>query len=220
MNNTLKDILFLLRFFLFWITMIVIVLLAFIGLMVAVETTKAANTEIRVSCVDYNAEPPNFYISVDTDQDIYLEVDAQEGNVLMLGDWPLSGGSEWAFVAMDADSWIHMNLWAWLSEEESGIVAQLYINGNDHSFPQCGAEGWRPGAPSVPIIDPPSDCFWLFARNEDYDNNPETSSWSIVTDEAHPDGILFHYGDSLIANPVNGQSTDPNDYQAVETACF
>lgn len=218
MNNLLKDVLFLLTFFGYWLLILFLVLIVGLMFIFGVEVSKASGTEVSVSCVDYEAMPPNYYISMSTDQDIYVEAAAQEGNVLMLGDWALSGGDEWGFVVLDVDSWLRLDLWA--GGDEPAVVASLSIDGNDHSFPQCGAEGWKPGAPSVPVIDPPSDCFWVFIRNEDYDNNPETASWTILADDNNPDGILFHYGDAIIANPQNGQSTDPNDYVAEETACF
>lgn len=75
--------------------------------------------------------------------------------------------------------------------------------------PKCGANVWHQGAPSI-AVSLTSDCAYVEIQ-DDYGH------WSRVSDAAHPDGILLHYGEALIGGP--DQSTDPADYRSVATAC-
>lgn len=75
--------------------------------------------------------------------------------------------------------------------------------------PKCGAV-YQPGAPSIAVVMT-TDCAFVEIQDP-------YGHWWRVTDKDHPDGILLHYGEALIGG--QDQSTNPDDYRAVATACF
>lgn len=177
------------------------------------RTIQAAAFFIDVQCVDNEAVPPNYYISTHNGNNepvtIYVEFFSQWGNVLAFGDWLIdreSGTHIWGGVAIDVNSGVNLQALS----ENGAVLATLIINGNE-TYPQCGVEGWQPGAPSILIEPPPgADCYFVQVIDS-YEN------WHWV--ESNGQRVLLHYGETLIGNSRNGQRINPDDYRAVATAC-
>lgn len=150
--------------------------------------TSVAWLRYRFSGIDWNADTFH-YVALGA---------SQQGNTLIAdallednGDGLVFAGE--AFVAY----YIADNKW-------------FTLKGTPSTAP-CGSDkGWHPGASSI-AVSLVSDCAYVEIQDA-------YGHWSRVSDTTHPDGILLHYGDSLIGGP--GQSTDPDDYRAVATACF
>lgn len=85
--------------------------------------------------------------------------------------------------------------------------AYVVVEGNG-ATPICGSE-YEGDAPSIPILNASSDCFYVEIDNGD-------GGWSRVESNGEP--VLLHYGESLIAG--RSQSLKPDDYRAVPTACY
>lgn len=82
----------------------------------------------------------------------------------------------------------------------------VYLRG-DESTPPCGS--YQGNAPSIAITTL-SDCARVEINNGD-------GGWSLVTDANHPEGIILHYGEQLIAG--RQQSLNPLDYRTIEVPC-
>lgn len=189
----------------------IIAILLLILLVLGLQTARAANFSILVQCVDDNALPPNYYIHTlngDGKNTVaYVEFADQYGNVLALGEWLIerpSGKHPWGFVSIDVDSGVILQAW----DENGSLLASLALDGNGR-YPRCGAKGWQPGAPSIPVVLT-ADC--SFVQIIDAYGN-----WHWVTSAG--ERVLLHYGETLTGNPLNGQSTNPVDYRAITTPC-
>lgn len=75
----------------------------------------------------------------------------------------------------------------------------------------CGAgDSWQPGAPSI-LIPAPSAGPYLIEIQDRYGH------WWLVTDDAHPDGIVvYNNGGHVELIGSVGQDTDPDHYRLVE----
>lgn len=95
---------------------------------------------------------------------------------------------------------------------DSASVANALMIQDDMNLPDCNA------SQPPPTIDIPiqlaSDC--AFVETKDYLNGIFTGHWSQVLSHNAP--VLLHYGQDLIGSIH--QSANPNDYRAVETACY
>lgn len=97
----------------------------------------------------------------------------------------------------------------WTDEAGQDFTGELIGNAGS---PVCGEQspaGWQPGAPSIKIPAPGSGPYTLEIQDA-YGN------WSLVTDQAHPDGIvLFNNGGSVELIGSAGQDINPTHYRLI-----
>lgn len=96
-----------------------------------------------------------------------------------------------------------------------GMKFTVYYGGASQSiygYPDaepCPKDEWKPGAPSI-IIPAPAGIFKLEIQDA-------YGHWSLVTDAAHPDGIVLSpAGGNIELIGSVGQDTDPAHYRLIE----
>lgn len=94
-------------------------------------------------------------------------------------------------------------MWQFVSELG---VWEIHVNPETQG-PAC--DGWQPSAPSIKIAAPDAGPYTLEIQDT-YGN------WSLVTDAAHPDGIvLYNNGGAVELIGSVGQDTDPSHYRLI-----
>lgn len=128
-------------------------------------------------------------------------------------------GYQFSFAG-DVDSWAFEGAETYdleaLTATGYGVKFTIYANGGSQSIygypdaPPCPkADEWHPGAPSI-LIPAPAGVFKLEIQDA-------YGHWSLVTDTAHPDGIVLseRNGTVELIGSV-GQDTNSTHYRLIE----
>lgn len=107
-----------------------------------------------------------------------------------------------------------------LTATGDGVEFFTWRYGNTQSIfgypdaPPCPdtSDEWQPGAPSILIPAPSANWFYIEIMDA-------YGHWSLVTDSAHPDGIVLFPRDGFVELIGSvGQDVDPDHYRLIEAA--
>lgn len=189
------------RFIIVWISLMAL-------LSAAITSVQAADVSLSITCVDHS-QPDRLIVHFGYAASETVEGTGYIGPVGNFGgDMPpniLEAGQHDDVFTIE----VYYSPVIWQFVYGDGQVAQLSVD-IDTTGPDCAdlAEQWHPGAPSIYVVME-SDCAFVEIQDA-------YGHWSQVTSNGEP--VLLHYGEALIGG--HNQSTDPDDYRAVATACF
>lgn len=191
----------------------VVALLILLLCLLVSGAASAADLHLFISCVDHS-QPDRAvihfgYTASDTvvgtsyiGPNLDIGIVSFPPNVLEAGEHPD------VFVI---EAYTESGLWQFLTPD--GVAYELAFNRYSVGA-DCAAlaEQWRPSAPAILIPAPGPGPYTLEVMDA-------FGHWSLVTDAAHPDGIvLYNKGGFVELIGSVGQDTDPTHYQLTEHA--
>lgn len=121
-----------------------------------------------------------------------------------------------------ADGWGFRNYLTYdldkMTATGDGVEFFVWRNGNTQSVfgysdaPPCPdtSDEWQPGAPAILIPAPSANWFYIEIMDA-------YGHWSLVTDDAHPDGIVLFPRDGFVELIGSvGQDVAPDHYRLIE----